>query len=48
MQYIYNKKEIIYTGKKLTMLDKIVIDFLSYIDGLCDSERLCCDTIWQG
>ncbi|MCL5089710.1 MAG: hypothetical protein M1382_00860 [Candidatus Marsarchaeota archaeon] len=32
MQYIYNKKEIIYTGKKLTMLDKIVIDFLSYID----------------
>ncbi len=32
MEYIYKQGEIIYPGKTLTLLDKLVLDFLSYID----------------
>ena len=32
MEYVYSKDRIKYVGKKLTVLDKLVIDFLSHID----------------
>ena len=32
MKYTYSKNMIKYTGKKLTMLDKLVIDFISYLN----------------
>ncbi len=32
MEYTYGKNKIRYPGKKLTVLDKLVIDFISYIN----------------
>ncbi len=32
MEYIYRKGEIVYPNKELTILDKIVINFISYIN----------------
>ena len=32
MEFVYKKGEIIYPRRKLTVLDKLVLDFLSYVD----------------